>query len=94
MDPTIIFIVLVLFGGIAAAHLARRQSQRHGKPPPFLVNAVAAAGPLMLCAFCGFGFLTSFEPSENAATFRVIYACFGLLAGGAAIRVGQPMLHR
>jgi hypothetical protein len=33
---------------------------------------------LMLAAFCLFGFLASFEPTDNAIVFRIGYAVIGV----------------
>lgn len=33
-----------------------------------------------LAAFCGFGFLAAFEPSEHAALFRILYGVTGTVA--------------
>jgi len=52
---------------------------------------VAILGSLILlavAAFCGFGFLATFEPTDNAAqfmAFRIGYAVIGL---GCSIGVG------
>jgi hypothetical protein len=79
---------------MAAAHAARRQRQRQGKPVPHFVNLIAAAGLVAVCAASAFSFLATFERSEPAANFRVMYACIALLTAGAAIRVGEPALRR
>ena len=47
---------------------------------------VAILGSLLLlavAAFCGFGFLATFEPTNNALAFRIGYAVigFGCLVG-------------
>lgn len=94
MNFGFIFTFLVFFGGMAAAHIAQRQHQRQGKPVPHFLHLLATAGLFVVCVACAVGFLASFELSEQALNFRVMYACVGLLAGGAAIRVGQPTLHR
>ena len=44
---------------------------------------------LMLAAFCLFGFLASFEPTDNAMVFRIGYAVMGVscLAGSGGLIV-------
>ncbi|MCP3691157.1 MAG: hypothetical protein GY917_03085 [Planctomycetaceae bacterium] len=44
---------------------------------------------LMLAAFCLFGFLASFEPTDNAMVFRIGYAVMGIscLAGSGGLIV-------
>ena len=46
-----------------------------------------AAMLLMMAAFCCFGFLASFEPTDNALVFRIAYAIIGIisLAGFAGL---------
>ena len=46
-----------------------------------------AAMLLMLAAFCLFGFLASFEPTDNALVFRIAYAIIGVssLTGFAGV---------
>jgi len=44
---------------------------------------------LMLAGFCVFGFLASFEPTDNAMVFRIGYAVMGVscLAGSGGLIV-------
>jgi hypothetical protein len=48
---------------------------------------MVAAVLLMLAAFCVFGFLASFEPTDNALVFRIGYAIIGIgsLAGAGVL---------
>ena len=52
-----------------------------------LVYFMFAAVLLMLAAFCVFGFLASFEPTDNALVFRIGYAIIGIgcLVGAAVL---------
>ncbi len=44
---------------------------------------------LMIASFCAFGFLASFEPTDNAMVFRIGYAVMGIscLAGSGGLIV-------
>ena len=46
-------------------------SGRYSKP-------VAIAVLTLIAAFCGFGFMASFEPGDNAVLFRILYGVFGI----------------
>jgi hypothetical protein len=87
------FLLLVLIGSVAAL-VVRHQRLRQGKRVPAGINGIATLGLLLLGGVCAFGFLASFEPSENAMTYRVMYASIGLLSAGAAIRIGQTAIRR
>jgi hypothetical protein len=43
----------------------------------------------MIASFCAFGFLASFEPTDNAMVFRIGYAVMGIscLAGSGGLIV-------
>lgn len=45
---------------------------------------------LAVAAFCGFGFLATFEPTDNALVFRVGYTVIGI---GCVIGVGFLMVN-
>jgi hypothetical protein len=40
---------------------------------------------LLVAAFCGYGFLASFEPGPRAIYFRIGYAVAGLLCLGGVV---------
>ena len=54
---------------------------------------VAILGSLLLlvvAAFCGFGFLATFEPTDNALVFRVGYTVIGM---GCLVGVGFLIMN-
>ncbi len=50
-----------------------------------LAAAFAAQMLLVVVVFCGFGFLATFEPTDNALAFRVGYVVIGIGCLAAAI---------
>ena len=94
MASIIFTLLLMIFIGSVAALVVRHQRLRQGKRVPAGLNGIATLGLLLLGGVCAFGFLASFEPSESALTYRLMFASIGLLSAGAAIRIGQPALRR
>jgi len=56
---------------------------------PIPIRVLGGLGTLAVAAFCGFGFLATFEPLDPATqwTFRVVYILAGTAATGGAIRL-------
>jgi hypothetical protein len=50
-----------------------------------LVAIIGSLPLLAVAAFCGFGFLATFEPTDDALAFRVGYAVIGV---GCLVGVG------
>ena len=94
MTSIIFTLLLLILIGSVAALVARQQRLRQGKRVPAGLNGIATLGLLLLGGVCVFGFLASFESSENALTYRLMFASVGLLSAGAAIRIGQPAVRR
>ena len=92
---TLIFTLLLLvLLGSSAALVVRHRRLRQGKRVPAGLNGIATLGLLLLGGVCAFGFLASFEPTENALTYRLMFASVGLLTAGAAIRIGERAVRR
>ena len=44
----------------------------------FIVKLLAALALVAVAAFCGFGFLATFEPGPNVVAWRIGYSLVGL----------------
>lgn len=83
--PFLIAFVVAFVALLAPLLLGRKQIAALPVPVRILGGLVLLA----VAAFCGFGFLASFEPVELATqwTFRIIYTLAGLGALGGAFRL-------
>ena len=59
---------------------------------PFLLLLFAAM-LLMLAAFSLFGFLASFEPTDNALVFRIGYAIIGISSVAGVAGLARSAIH-
>lgn len=81
MHPITIILCLVPFAFLALA-VAARYSDRYLS----LIRTALAISGIPLLAFCVFGFMATFEPSESALIARTIYVlAIGLVAGALAV---------
>ncbi len=78
MHPVTLILCLVPFAFLALA-VAARFSDRHRS---FIRAALAILG-IPLFAFCLFGFMASFEPSDSAMIARIIYVLAMAVVSGA-----------